>query len=66
MPKSFCASHRMRLSAWFAAAHSRCLNLVGGLLSWIARDRWKLADLDEHMVERYLRHRAGNRSIQQG
>ncbi len=44
----------------------RCLNLVGGLLSWIASGRWKLADLDERMVERYLRHRAGNQSIQPG
>jgi Phage integrase, N-terminal SAM-like domain len=44
----------------------RCLNLVGALLSWIARSRVKLADLDERMVERYLRHRATNRSIQPG
>ena len=44
----------------------RCLNLVGGLLSWIASGRWKLADLDERMVERYLRHRTGNQSIQPG
>ena len=36
----------------------RCLNLVGGLLSWIASSRSKLTDLDERMVERYLRHRA--------
>jgi len=38
----------------------RCLNLVDGLLSWIASGRWELADLDERMVERYLRHRTGN------
>lgn len=44
----------------------RCLNVVGGLLSWIASGRWKLADLDERMVERYLRHRTGNQSIQPG
>jgi hypothetical protein len=44
----------------------RCLNLVGGLLSWIASGRWKLADLDERMVERYLQYRAGNQSIQPG
>ena len=36
----------------------RCLNVVGGLLCWIARRRFVLADLDERMVERYLRHRA--------
>jgi site-specific recombinase XerD len=44
----------------------RCLNLVGGLLSWIARSRSKLVDLDERMVERYLRHRAAKQSIQPG
>ena len=40
----------------------RCLNLVGDLLSWIARSRSKLTDLDERMVERYLRHRARKQS----
>jgi site-specific recombinase XerD len=40
--------------------------LVGDLLSWIARTRSKLADLDERMVERYLRHRAARQSIQPG
>jgi len=44
----------------------RCLNLVGNLLSWIARSRSKLTDLDERMVERYLQHRAGKQSIQPG
>ena len=44
----------------------RCLNLVGGLLSWIASSRSNLADLDEGMVERYLQHRAGKQSIQPG
>ncbi|MET4328693.1 hypothetical protein ABIB80_004528 [Bradyrhizobium sp. i1.15.2] len=44
----------VRHSAW------RCLNVVGGLLSWIAGRRYKLADLDEQFVERYLRHRAGS------
>jgi len=44
----------------------RCLNLAGGLLSWITRSRSDLADLDEHMVERYLRLRARKQSIQPG
>ncbi len=44
----------------------RCLSLVGDLLSWIARSRSKLTDLDERMVERYLRHRGGKQSIQPG
>ena len=44
----------------------RCLNLVGGLLSWIASSRSDLADLDERMVDRYLRHRGGKQSIQPG
>ena len=44
----------------------RCLNLVGGLLSWIASSRSDLADLDERTVDRYLRHRGGKQSIQPG
>jgi site-specific recombinase XerD len=44
----------------------RCLNLVGDLLSWIAAGRSKLTDLDERMVERYLRYRGGKQSIQPG
>src|ERR1700730_1762651 len=44
----------------------RCLNVVGGLLSWIGRNRSKLTDLDERMIERYFRHRAGKQSIQPG
>jgi site-specific recombinase XerD len=44
----------------------RCLNLVGDLLSWIASSHSKLTDLDERMVERYLRYRGGKQSIQPG
>jgi len=44
----------------------RCLNLVGGRLSWIAKSRAKLTDLDEGMVERYLRHRARKQTLQPG
>lgn len=44
----------------------RCLNVVSGLLSWIASRGCVLADLDERMVERYLRHRAVRQSIQPG
>lgn len=44
----------------------RCLNVIGDLLSWIARSRSKLTDLDERMAERYLRYRAGKQSIQPG
>lgn len=44
----------------------RCLNVVGGLLSWIASRRCALADLDERTVKQYLRHRAGKQSIQPG
>jgi site-specific recombinase XerD len=40
--------------------------VVGGLLSWIESRRCALADIDERMVERYLRHRAGRQSIQPG
>ena len=44
----------------------RCLNLVGDLLNWVARSRSKLTDLDERMVDRYLRQRAKKLSIQPG
>lgn len=44
----------------------RCLSVIGDLLSWIARDCSKLSDLDERMVDRYLRHRAREQSIQPG
>lgn len=44
----------------------QCLNVVGGLLSWIAGRRYKLADLDEQVVERYLRYRGARQSIQLG
>ncbi|MCP3420151.1 site-specific integrase [Bradyrhizobium brasilense] len=50
----------VRHGAW------RCLNVVGGLLSWIAGRRYKLVDLDEQVVERYLRHRGRRQSIQPG
>ena len=41
----------------------RSLYLVGDLLSWIASSRAALSDLDERMVERYLRSRARKRAI---
>jgi hypothetical protein len=41
----------------------RYLNVVSGLLAWITRRHCKLADLDEHVVERYLRYRGGRQSI---
>src|ERR1700722_6651057 len=44
----------------------RCFNVVGGLLSWIVNRRCVLADLDERMVEQYIRHRARKQSIQPG
>jgi hypothetical protein len=44
----------------------RCLNVVGGLLYWIVKHRRVLAELDERMVEQYLRHRAIKQSIQPG
>ncbi len=50
----------VRLGTW------RCLNVVGGLLSWIASRRGLLADLDERTVEQYLQYRAARQSIQPG
>jgi site-specific recombinase XerD len=44
----------------------RSLNLVSDLLSWIVSSRSALTDLDERMVDRYLRHRARKQSIRPG
>ncbi len=44
----------------------RCLNVVGGLLSWMESSRTRLADLDECRLERYLRHRGSSQTIQRG
>jgi site-specific recombinase XerD len=44
----------------------RCLSLVDGLLRWLTSSRLELAWLDEHVVERYLRHRGRKQSIQSG
>lgn len=57
------SSHRREARS---ARHMACLNVVGGLLSWMAGRRYKLVDLDEQVVERYLRHRGGRQSIQPG
>jgi len=50
----------VRQGAW------RCLNVVGGLLSWMASSRARLADLDECRIERYVRHRGSKQTIQPG
>jgi site-specific recombinase XerD len=44
----------------------RSLSLLGDLMSWVASSDPKLTDLDEGMVERYLRHRSRKQSIQPG
>ncbi len=44
----------------------RCLNLVGGLLSWIERRGLRPTDLKEQVTERYLKYRAGKQSLQPG
>jgi site-specific recombinase XerD len=44
----------------------RCLSLVGDLLREMASRHWKLTDLDERMIERYLGYRARKQSIQPG
>ena len=46
------------------ASSRRRLKLVADLFSWIKKCGLKLTDLDEHMTERYLKYRAGKRSIQ--
>ncbi len=44
----------------------RCLNVVDGLLSWMASHRIKVTDLNETRVERYLRDRGNRQTIQAG
>ena len=41
----------------------RCLRLVGDLMKWIASSGFRVADIDEHVVERYLRNRATKHSV---
>ncbi|WP_213290078.1 ATP-binding protein, partial [Bradyrhizobium sp. sGM-13] len=40
--------------------------MVSDLISWIKRCGLRLADLDERVVERYFKHRAGKQCIQPG
>jgi len=44
----------------------RCLNVIGGLLSWMASHRIKVTDLNETRVEGYLRDRGNRQTIQAG
>jgi site-specific recombinase XerD len=44
----------------------RSLNVVGNLLAWMASHRSKLSNLDERMVERYLRHHGAKQTIHLG
>jgi len=44
----------------------RSFNLLADLMSWRASSGSKLTDLNECLVEQYLRHRAKGRSIQAG
>jgi len=44
----------------------RCLNVVGDLLGWMVGRRAKLTNLDECVVERYLRCRGRKQTIQPG
>jgi len=44
----------------------RSLNLLSDLMSWLTRIGSMPTDLNERMVEQYLRHRAKGRSIQPG
>jgi len=44
----------------------RSLNLLGDLISWLTRIGSMPTDLNERMVEQYLRHRSKKQSIQPG
>jgi hypothetical protein len=68
-PHGELAEHYARRLVEERLAHKgtwQCLNVVGGLLEWIAKGRCKLANIDEHVVERYLRHRARRQPIHAG
>ena len=49
-----------RQSTW------RSLSLLSDLMDWVTSSGAALTDLDERMVEQYLRYRAGKQSIQPG
>lgn len=57
-----------RLLAEGLAPHGawRSLNLLSGLLSWLASGDLQLADLDEGVVARYLRDRSAKQTLQPG
>jgi site-specific recombinase XerD len=57
-----------RLLADGLAPHGawRSLNLLSGLLSWLASSELQLADLDEEVAERYLRDRSAKQTLQPG
>ena len=42
----------------------RNLSVISGLLGWLVRRRYELADLDENMAERYVRYRARRQIVQ--
>src|SRR5215813_6935064 len=44
----------------------RSLRLIGDFMKWMASGRFRVADIDEPMVERFLRNRAKKRSIDSG
>jgi Phage integrase family/Phage integrase, N-terminal SAM-like domain len=44
----------------------RSLSLVGDLMNWMASSRFRVVDIDEAMVERFLRNRARKRSRYSG
>jgi hypothetical protein len=44
----------------------RSLNLLSGLLSWLASSELQLADLDEEVAESYLRDRSAKQTLQPG
>ncbi len=44
----------------------RSLSVVNGLLNWLTSSRWKLIDLDEHLLEQYIKQLAQKKSIQLG
>lgn len=44
----------------------RSLSVVNGFLSWLTSSRYKLNDLDEHVLEQYIKQLAQKKSIQLG
>jgi len=61
-----CYAERLVDDGFTQGVTLRSLSLVGDLTNWMARGRFRVADIDEPMVERFLRSRTRKRSFHSG